>query len=231
MTLAAATRRRLTLGSTPPQRQSSIDDRVRLCREHAASFGGHIVGIYADYALSGEILKNRPQALRLLTDARAGSCDAGLTESLDRLSRDQEDAAGIFKRLRFVGVRLLTVVEGEIGEWHIGLKGTMHALFLRDLAAKIRRGQRGRAAEGLVPGGRSYGYEVIRELHSRGELLRGRRRIKEDEATVIQRIFEEYASGRSARSIAAGLNRDGIPSPQRDYGAPRQSTEGKRNSL
>jgi len=78
-------------------------------------------------------------------------------------------------------VRLLTVVEDEIGECHIGLKGTMHALFLRDLAAKIRRGPRGRAAEGLVPDARSYGYEVIRELDSRGELLRGRRRIKEDE--------------------------------------------------
>jgi len=201
--------------SSDQQNERSIDDQVRLCREHATRLGGDIVGIYADYALSGEILKTRPQAVRLLTDARAGSCDAVLTESLDRLSRDQEDIAGIFKRLRFAGVRLLTVVEGEIGELHIGLKGTMNALFLRDLAAKIRRGQRGRAAEGLVPGGRSYGYEVVREFDANGELLRGRRRIKEDEAAVVRRIFEEYASGRSARSIAARLNHDGIPSPAR----------------
>jgi len=199
--------------SSDQQNERSIDDQVRLCREHATRIGAHIVGVYADYALSGEILRNRPQAVGLLADARSGNCDAVLTESLDRLSRDQEDIAGIFKRLRFAGVRLLTVVEGEIGELHIGLKGTMNALFLRDLAAKIRRGQRGRTADGLVPGGRSYGYEVVRELDGKGELLRGRRRIKEDEAAVIRRIFQEYASGRSARSIAAGLNRDSIPSP------------------
>ena len=176
--------------SSDQQNERSIDDQVRLCREHANRLGGHIVGTYADYALSGEILRNRLQAVRLLADARGGSCDAVLTESLDRLSRDQEDIAGIFKRLRFAGVRLLTVSEGEIGELHIGLKGTMNALFLRDLAAKIRRGQRGRAVDGLVPGGRSYGYEVVRELDAKGELLRGRRRINEDEAAVIRRIFQ-----------------------------------------
>jgi DNA invertase Pin-like site-specific DNA recombinase len=82
------------------------------------------------------------------------------------------------------------------------------------LAAKICRGQRGRAADGLVPGGLSYGYEVVRELDPKGELIRGRRRIKEDQAAVIQRIFQEYAFGRSVRMIAAGLNRGGISSPR-----------------
>ena len=139
--------------------------------------------------------------------------DGVLTEALDRLSRDQEDIAGIFKRLSYARVNLLTVAEGEISELHIGFKGTMNALFLRDLAAKIRRGQRGRAAEGLTPGGRSYGYEVVRALDAKGELLRGRRRIIEEEAAVVRRIFEEYVAGHSARKIAARLNRDGIPSP------------------
>jgi site-specific DNA recombinase len=110
-------------------------------------------------------------------------------------------------------VRLLTVAKGEIGELNIGFKGTMNALFLRDLAAKIRRGQRGRAAEGLIPGGRGYGYEVVRELDAKGELLHGRPRVLEAEGDVIRRIFGEYVAGRSARAIAARLNRDGIPSP------------------
>jgi site-specific DNA recombinase len=199
--------------SSEHQNERSIDDQVRRCREHAARLGAEIVGIYADYALSGSTLKTRPEAVRLLKDALDRRYDAALTEALDRLSRDQEDIAGIFKRLSFAGVQLLTVAEGEIAELHIGFKGTMNALFLRDLAAKIRRGQRGRAAEGLIPGGRSYGYEVIREFDTKGELLRGRRRVLEDEAAVIRRIFEEFAAGHSARAIAARLNRDGIPSP------------------
>jgi DNA invertase Pin-like site-specific DNA recombinase len=199
--------------SSEHQNERSIDDQVRLCRQHAERLGAKIFDVYADYALSGGTLKTRPQAMRLLNDASTRRYDAVLTEALDRLSRDQEDIAGIFKRLNFAGVRLLTVSEGEIGELHIGFKGTMNMLFSRDLAAKVRRGQRGRAAEGLVPGGRCYGYEVVRELDAKGELLRGRRRVIEKEAAVIRRIFEEYVGGRSGRAIAAGLNRDGIPSP------------------
>jgi hypothetical protein len=45
--------------------------------------------------------------------------------------------AGLYKRLRFASVKLITLSEGEVDELHVGLKGTMNALFLRDLAAEI----------------------------------------------------------------------------------------------
>ena len=86
--------------------------------------------------------------------ATAASTSCSLAEALDHLSRDQEDIAGLYKRLRFAGVRLITLAEGEISELHIGLKGTMNALFLRDLADKTRRGLRGRAAGRQVRGRR-----------------------------------------------------------------------------
>jgi site-specific DNA recombinase len=120
---------------------------------------------------------------------------------------------GLYKRLRFASVKLVTLSEGEVDELHVGLKGTMNALFLRDLAAKIKRGQSGRIATGLSAGGLSYGYRVVKKLDDRGEPMRGLREIDEVQADVVRRIFREYASGRSARTIAAGLNRDGIPSP------------------
>jgi site-specific DNA recombinase len=63
-----------------------------------------------------------------------------IAEARDRISRDQEDIAAIYKRLRHSDVRLLTPAEGEISELHVGLKATMNALFLKDLAQKIRRG-------------------------------------------------------------------------------------------
>ena len=37
---------------------------------------------------------------------------------------------------------------GEISELHVGLKGTMNALFLKDLPAKTHRGLRGRVERG-----------------------------------------------------------------------------------
>ena len=39
------------------------------------------------------------------------------------------EIAGLFKQLSFAGVKLVTLSEGEIGELHVGLKGTMNALF------------------------------------------------------------------------------------------------------
>ena len=188
--------------SSDQQHERSIDDQVRLCREHAEKLGATVTGVYADYAISGSSLKNRPEANRLLSDARAGAFETVIAEALDRLSRDQEDVAGIFKRMTFAGVRLFTLAEGEVSELHVGLKGTMNALFLRDLAAKVRRGARGRIEAGRSAGGLAYGYKVVRELDPKGEPVRGLRRIDEAEANVVRRIFRDYLAGMSARTIA-----------------------------
>lgn len=199
--------------SSENQNERSIDDQLRLCRDHAAAMAGQVVATYADYAMSGSHLRSRPEAIRLLADAKADLFDVVLAESLDRLSRDQEDVAGIFKRLTFAGLRLVTVSEGDISELHVGLKGTMNALYIKDLASKVRRGLTGRALAGFSAGGLSYGYDVERSLDARGELERGKRVVNEDQAAVVRRIFGEYAGGRSTRAIASALNRDGIPSP------------------
>lgn len=70
---------------------------------------------------------------------RQGSINVVLAEALDRLSRDQENIAALFKIVRFSGAKLVTLAEGEVSELHIGLKGTMNALFLKDWALKTKR--------------------------------------------------------------------------------------------
>ena len=199
--------------SSDRQHERSIDDQVALCEKQLTSLGASLTEVYADYAISGAHLASRPSASRMLADAAAGGFDIVITEALDRLSRDQEHIAAIYKQLTFAGVRLHTVSEGDVSELHIGLKGTMNALFLRDLAAKIRRGQTGRVKAGKVPGGRAYGYDVVKKLDAKGEPERGERRINEAEARVVRRIFREFAAGMSSRDIAKGLNREGISSP------------------
>ena len=86
--------------------------------------------------------------MELLDNIRAHQFDVLIAEALDRLSRDQEDIAALYKALSFAGIRLITLAEGEINELHVGLKGTMNALFLKDLAAKTHRGLRGRVEQG-----------------------------------------------------------------------------------
>ncbi|CBS87309.1 recombinase family protein [Azospirillum lipoferum] len=200
--------------SSDNQHERSIEDQVRICRQHAERHGGTIVDVYPDYAISGSHLKTRPQAQKLLEDAKAGLFDTVITEGLDRLSRDQEDIAAIFKRLKHHGIVIDTVQEGVISELHIGVKGTMNALFLRDLATKVRRGQEGRAKAGSVPAGLSYGYDVVREFDEKGEPVRGKRRVNEQQAAVIREIFDKVALGFSPRAIAKDLNSRGIPSPE-----------------
>ncbi len=200
--------------SSDLQRDSSIEDQVRICRDRLDHEGWTLSATYTDHAKSGAS-SLRPGYQKLLEDARRGEFEVLISEALDRLSRDQEDIAGLYKHLSFAGVKILTLAEGEINELHIGLKGTMNALFLKDLAAKIRRGQRGRAIAGFNPGGISYGFRVVREFDDKGEVVRGRRRIDENEAEVVRRIFEEYAElGRSPRAIAKHLNAESIPSPR-----------------
>src|SRR3954466_5805374 len=191
--------------SSDLQSKASIEDQVRLCREMAVARGWEVVEVYADHAISGASTL-RPGYQRLLEDVRAGRCDLVLAEALDRLSRDQEHTAALFKQLSFAGVRLVTVAEGEISELHVGLKGTMNALYLKDLAQKTHRGLEGRVRAGRSGGGRCYGYDLVV-----GET--GARRIDPVEARVIQRIFQDYASGLSPRVIARRLNQEGIPGP------------------
>ena len=123
-----------------------------------------------------------------------------VAEALDRLSRDQADVATLFKRLKFAGIRIVTLADGEVTELHVGLKGTMNALFLQDLAQKTHRGQRGRIEAGKSAGGLCYGYDVVRRLDERGEPIRGDRAINPAEAATVNRIFSMFAAGASLSS-------------------------------
>jgi site-specific DNA recombinase len=198
--------------SSDLQRDASIEDQIRLCRERIEHERWTYLHAYTDRAISGSSAL-RPAYQRLLEDARQGQFDVVVAEALDRLSRDQEDVASLFKRLRFAGIRLVTFAEGEISELHVGLKGTMNALFLKDLKVKVKRGLTGRVRQGKSAGGLAYGYQVIRELDLRGELVRGGRRIDEAEAPVVRRIFEAFDAGKSPRCIAKMLNADEVPGP------------------
>jgi len=198
--------------SSDNQRDASIADQFRMCRLHAEKQGWHIVEEYSDHAISGASLI-RPGIQALMADAMGGRFDLILAEAMDRLSRDQEDIAGIFKRMSYADVKMFTLSEGEVTHLHVGLKGTMNALFLKDLADKTRRGQRGRVEAGKSGGGNAYGYDVVKKLDANGEPIRGDRTINEFQAEVVRRIFRDYAAGKSAKTIAFALNKEGIPAP------------------
>ncbi len=160
--------------SSDLQNRSSIEDQVRDCERLIQREGWSITQVYSDHAISGaSILRSGYQ--HLLEDARNQRFDIVIAESLDRLSRDQEHIAALYKLLSFRRIPLVTIAEGAISELHIGLKGTMSALYLKDLSLKTRRGLEGRVHAGRSAGGLSFGYSVFRSIGTDGSLTTGER--------------------------------------------------------
>ena len=207
--------------SSDQQRDASIEDQVRVCTALVDRLGDTVVQVFSDYAISGST-QLRPGFQQMLAMVRDGRIDVIVAEALDRLSRDQEHVAGLYKQMMFAGTKIVTVSEGEISELHVGLKGTMNALFLKDLGQKTHRGLEGRIRDGKAAGGKAYGYKVIRELDARGEPIRGGRSIDLGEAAIVTRIFTDFTAGHSPRAIARALNAENIAGP--DGGAWQDST-------
>lgn len=199
--------------STDMQNPTSIEDQLRICTERADREGWTFVGAYEDRGITGTT-HLRPGYQRLLEDARQGKFDLVVAEALDRVSRDQEHLAHFYKQLEFHEVKFYTLSEGWISAIHIGLGGTMGALYVKQLAEKTHRGLRGRIEAGKSGGGLTYGYDVVRTPRPDGTFDVGGRKINEAEAAVVRRIFESYASGTPPRKIAWALNEEGITGPR-----------------
>ncbi len=192
--------------SSDQQREASLEDQLRNCRAYCTRMGWPAPAVFQDAAISGS-RSDRPEYQRLL--AAAAAFDVVLVDDLSRLGRDSEEVQRAVKRLRFAGVRLVGISDGVDTDQkghkvNVGLRGLMSELYLDDLAEKTHRGLMGRALNGASAGGLPYGYRVGAKP--------GERVIDPEQAAVVRRIFAEYLAGQPARTIAAGLNRDGVPS-------------------
>ena len=98
-------------------------------------------------------------------------------------------------------MNIVTLAEGDITHLHIGLKGTMNALFLKELADKTRRGLRGRIELGKSGGGVSFGYRIVRTFKD-GVVSTGERGIVPEEAG---------SSAESSASTQRGSRRNRSP--------------------
>jgi site-specific DNA recombinase len=203
--------------SSDNQREASIHDQVRKCREYALSKQWVVLEehIYADEAISGSGI-DRPALTRLLQVSRshARPFDAILVDDTSRLSRNLSDALRMTDELAFIGVRVIAVSQGiDSADEQAPVMFTVHGLidqfYIRELAKKTHRGLEGLALKGLHTGGRVFGYETV----DAGE---GRKRLQiyEPEAIIVRRIFQLRAKGMPLKKIARVLNEERIPSPR-----------------
>ena len=200
------------------QREASIHDQLRKCRDYADSKGWTILSehIYSDQHMSGAGI-DRPGLNRLLECAfRKGQAafDVVLVDDTSRLSRDLADAIRISQRLRFEGIRLVAVSQNidtadDQSDVMFTVHGLVDSLYIKELAKKTHRGLEGLALQGLHTGGRCYGYDIVDAADNRK-----RYKINEAEAQTVNRIFGLAARGVSLKQIAKELNQEGVRPPR-----------------
>ena len=190
------------------QTEQSIEGQVRECQEYAQHNDILIVDQYIDRAMTGTN-DNRTDFQRMMKDSAKKPWDIILVYKLDRFSRNKYEMAIHRKTLKDNGVKLVSVKENipDTPEGIIleSLLEGMAEYYSVELAQKVRRGQRETRIKGnYAGGGIPYGY-TVKKIGGEKKYV-----VKEAEAAVVRRIFEEYAEGKIARDIIDGLTADGI---------------------
>ncbi len=211
--------------SSDSQRETSLDDQFRRCRQwataHEIEIPDHLV--FQDKAVSGAST-NREAFNRLTKLAFSPDCPFNgiIVDSLSRLSRDLGDMDKVLKRLNFRGVRLVAVADGydsreKTSKILAATKGMVNEIFLDDLREATKRGMDGQFLKGFATGGKTYGYRSIKEkdpvrtdAHGEAVIIGYRWKVYEPEASVIRRIFDRFINGESEKSIAHALNKEGV---------------------
>jgi site-specific DNA recombinase len=214
--------------STDRQRETSIDDQLRVCEVRAAAIGADVVERYADEHVSGSTpIARRTGGTGLLAGLLADRWDVLIVEGLDRLSRDSVEAEQLLRRIEHRGVRVIGVSDGYDSEsatrkLHRGMRGIINEVYLDDLRHKTHRGLDGQVARGGHAGGISYGYRSV--ARDQVHVLE----VVPVQADVVREIFERVATGDSVRAIAHDLNARGVAGPRGTwstaaiFGSPRK---------
>ena len=222
--------------SSENQREQSIEDQIRVCREFAKRDGITVLEnhIYFDEAQSGSV-RARPGLEALKRAAEDKQFDAVLVDDSSRLSRDNQHFNTLLCLFQYWGVSLISVSDGlDMREEHAKVayqfRGIINELYLTDLKKKTHRGQMGQVLRGFSVGCRGYGYTSAPEGEAKYD-KKGRLRadgfklvVVPEEARIIQRIFRDFIAGKAITKIAKELNEERVPTKVRLKGGWNVST-------
>jgi DNA invertase Pin-like site-specific DNA recombinase len=215
--------------SSTLQRDESITDQQRKCREKAAS-NGHAISPeleFVDEAVSGT-KRDRHGLNALLAAAAAGQFQVLYLHSLSRLSRESVITLPLLKQLvHNHNVRVVSVSEGidsASTTWELiaHIMSIVHQQYLKELAENVFRGQEGTVLAGFAVGDHCFGY-VTQPVPGSEQARKGRNAkprkiyaLDPQTAAWVQRIFHWFVrERRSLTWIVRELNRLGAPKDHR----------------
>lgn len=195
---------------------ASIEHQRTILRKYAEEHGFEIHDEYIDDGISGTTFQ-RPEVQRLLDDAKTGIVNTIIVKDLSRFGRNYIEVGQYIDYVfPAFGIRFIAIQDNVDTENRDS--GTMEMMPIMNVfnewhaantSKKIRAVKKANALAGIYNGAKlAYGYmKANDEKHTP--------LIDEEVAPIVVRIFEMYASGWSAKKIAAMLTLEGIPSPKK----------------
>lgn len=191
--------------SSSNQREESIDAQLRAIREYCEKENIDLIKTFKDEAMTGKT-DDRADFQNMIRQLLKGnlSVDYVLVHKFNRFARNKYDSALYKKKLRDVDIKVISVSqkiddtpEGELLE---GFLETIDQYYSANLAVEVRKGLRENALKGKHAGGQVlFGYSLDENGYY----------IPNENAKIVKRIFEEYASGYPKTEICERLNAEG----------------------
>lgn len=186
---------------------TSLDTQIAECEAFAASRGWTVAARIRD-AASGFVLERRGLDV-LRGRVRGNEVDVVLAHAVDRLSRNQNHIGVLFDEIVSAGLTLEFVTETfedtAIGRFILAARAFVAEIEREKISERTMRGKVERAKSGRLPQGTGkgmYGYRYIAAT--------GQREVVPSQATVVRRLFQEFAAGASIVGLANMLNDEGI---------------------
>jgi len=219
----------------------SVARQIEHAKAYAAKKGWIVVDqhVYTDDGISGAEFVKRPGFIRLMNALSPRPPFQVLIMSEEsRLGREQIETAYALKQITDAGVRVFFYLEDRERTLDNAMDKVM--LSLTNFAAEMEREKaRQRTYDAMVrkakalqvTGGKVYGYDNVEVLGPLGTRASVSRQINPEQAAVVGRIFELYASGVGMLTIAHRLNDEGVKPPRGRGWAPSGIREMLHRSL
>lgn len=183
----------------------SIGEQTERLTKYCESMDWSVYKTYTDAGYSGGSM-DRPSLNQMISDIRLGKINKVVVYKLDRLSRSQKDTLYLIEDVflsnncDFVSMNENFDTSSPFGRAMIGILAVFSQLEREQIKERMMMGKEARAKDGKFNSGKTpIGYDLID-----GELV-----VNDYEKIQIQRIFNEYASGKSPVAISKELNAGG----------------------
>lgn len=193
----------------------SIDAQLDTLRTYCNLHQKPIVGEYVDRGVSGKSIEGRYELQKLLRDAKQGLFDEVLVWKINRISRRTIDLLKIVEelgqqRITFRSFSENFETETAMGKFALQMLGAVGELERNTIVDNVRMGMKQRARSGQWNGGKVLGYRSSQTIRGQRHRRDSTLEIVPDEAAIVLKIFELYASGRGLKAIANQINREGL---------------------